>query len=170
MTDSPPDRPEDRDYRNMFESVKSQYDSATYPFLLHGCPQCRPAAAEFSGTWNINLADSDFSDKRASAPDRAVLTVQQQGDAFRYDLLREKDGKKSHGHGDFTVGGPSYESDPAAALTAKWKGDKLEMATSDHLDTWSLSPDGRKLTSDLVQRLPKNGGEVHARRVFDKKD
>ena len=38
------------------------------------------------------------------------------------------------------------------------------------VDTWSLSPDGKKLTSDYVVHLPKNAGDSHVRRVFDKKN
>jgi len=131
----------------------------------------------FSGTWNLNVAASDFSDKRASVPDRLVLTVQQSGDALKYRCDREKDGKKHHYDVDLTIGGPPYESDAAGVVTAEWKGDKLEIPTlfnpgqdrqSDQTETWSLSPDGKKLTDDLVIRLPRKAGEVHIKRVFDK--
>ena len=133
----------------------------------------------FSGTWNINVAESDFSDKRTSPPDSLVFTIQQKGEAFKYRVAREKDGKKGHYDVEVSVNGPAYESDAAGIITMKWKGEKLEIATlynpgqdrqSDATETWSLSADGKKLTSDVVQRLPRNAGEVHVTRVFDKKN
>jgi len=60
---------------------------------------------DFSGTWNLNVADSDFSDKRAVVPDRLVLTVQQSGNALKYRFAREKDGKKTHYDVELTIGG-----------------------------------------------------------------
>ena len=131
----------------------------------------------FSGTWKINVAESDYSDKRASAPDRLVFTIQQKGDKLKYQVTREKDGKKGYFEVDVTIGGSAYESDAAGIVSASWKGDKLEIPTlfnpgqdrqSDQTQVWSLSPDGKKLTDDLTVRRPKNGGEVHVRRVFDK--
>jgi hypothetical protein len=133
----------------------------------------------FSGTWNFNVTESDYSDKRTSPPDRMSINIQQKGDTFKYHFELERGGKKAEFDVHVTVGGPAYESDAAGIITLAWKGDKLEISTlynpgqdrqSDATEIWSLSSDGKKLTSDLVQRLPKNGGEVHVRRVFDKKN
>jgi hypothetical protein len=129
----------------------------------------------FSGTWKLNLAESDFIDKHASAPDSLVLTVRHEGDDFRYDSQREKDGKKSRGHLDLQIGLSIDQSGGTAA--AEWKADQLEFKLIynpgqqnqyDAIETWSLSTDGKKLTSDFVTHLPKNGGEARVRRVFDK--
>jgi|SRR5271165_2921421 len=131
----------------------------------------------FTGTWTLNLAESDFSDKHASAPSSLVLTVHHQGDDFRYDLVREKDGKKGRGHTDLVIGIP-LEQSAGGTAAAEWKADKLEFkliynpgeaTQSEAVDTWSLSPDGKKLTSEIVTHLPNNAGDVHVRRVFDKK-
>jgi len=131
----------------------------------------------FSGTWSLNLAESDFSDKRASAPDSLLLTVHQQGDDFRYDLLREKAGKKGRGHTDLVIGVPMEQSLGGTA-SAEWKGSSLEFkliynpgeaTESEAVDTWSLSADGKKLISELITHLPNNGGDAHVRRVFDRK-
>jgi hypothetical protein len=129
----------------------------------------------FSGTWTLNLAESDFSDKHASPPDGLVLTVHHNGDDFRYDTARRKDGKKSQGHLDLTIG-LSLDQNSGATAAAEWKAEKLEFkllqnaGQSDSVDTWSLSADGNKLTSDLVVHLPKNSGEARVRRVFDRKN
>ena len=132
---------------------------------------------DFSGTWNLNVADSDYSDKHAVVPDRLVLTVQQSGDALKYRLAREKDGKKTHYDVELTISGPPYESDAAGVVTAEWKGDKLEIPTlfnpgqdrqSDQTETWSLSADGKRLIDDVLIHPPRNGPEVHIKRVLDK--
>jgi hypothetical protein len=131
----------------------------------------------FSGTWKLNLTESDFTDRHASAPDSLVLTVHHKGDDFKYDSAREKDGKKGQGHLDLTIGIPLDQSSGTAA--AEWKADKLEFkllnnagqeTQSETVDTWSLSPDGKRLTSDMITHLPKNGGEAHVRRVFERKN
>jgi len=133
----------------------------------------------FSGTWTLNLAESDFTDKHASAPDTLVLTVHENGDDVKYRSQREKQGKKSEGHVDVTIGLSGNQIGGDGTASAEWKAEKLEFKLIQNageetqyevVDTWSLSPDGKKLTSDFVTHLPKNGGDVHLRRVFDKKN
>jgi hypothetical protein len=133
---------------------------------------------DFSGTWNLNLAESDFTDKHASAPTSLVLTVHQHGDDFRYDSVREKDGKKSRGHLDVVIG-LAHQPGGDGTASAEWKADQLEFKLLNNagqptefeaVDTWSLSGDRKKLTSDYVVHLPKAGGEYRVRRVFDKKN
>src|SRR5450631_369510 len=139
------------------------------------------AAAEqhpdFSGTWNLNIGASDFSDKRAVAPDRLAITVHQKGDSLKYRNEREKDGKKRHFDVDLTIGESTFESNDAGVVSAAWKNNVLEITTlfnpgqdrqSDQIEIWSLSSDRKRLTDDLVVHLPKNGGDVHIRRVLDK--
>jgi hypothetical protein len=147
----------------------------TLCFALVAFAQSHP---NFSGTWTLNLAESDFTDKHASAPDSLTFTVHHKGDNFEYDSVREKGGKKAKGHVDLVISLPNQPGGDGSAA-ADWKGDKLEFkliynagqdAQYDAVDTWSLSPDGKKLTSDLVTHLPKNGGDAHVRRVFDKKN
>jgi hypothetical protein len=132
----------------------------------------------FSGTWTLNLAESDFTDRHTSAPDRLIWTVHHNGDDLKYELQREKDGKKSQGHVDVTIALPADQGAGEGTASARWIGDKLEFkliynsgqeTQFDSIDTWSLSADGKKLTSDMLAHLPKNGGESHVRRVFDKK-
>jgi hypothetical protein len=127
----------------------------------------------FSGTWKLNLAESDFSDKHASAPDNLTLTVHQNGTDLRYDSQREKDGGKSQGHVDLTIG-VSLDLNSGATAAANWTGDKLVFkmlqGQAETDETWSLSTDGKKLTSDMIVHLPKNSGEAHVKRVFEKRN
>lgn len=131
----------------------------------------------FSGTWNLNLSESNYSDKSASKPDRLVISVQQKGESLRYRLEREQNGKKGSFDVSLTIGGDIFESDAAGVVTAEWKGDQLVIKTlynpgqdrqSDQVETWSLSPDGKRLTDDMHIHPPNNGSEVHVRRVLDK--
>jgi hypothetical protein len=132
----------------------------------------------FAGTWTLNRAESDFTDKRAVAPDSLILTVHHKGDDLSYDTVREKDGRKTKGHLDLSVGNPNPLGGEGTA-SAEWKADKLEFkllnnagqpAEFEAIDTWSLSADGKKLTSDYVVHLPNNGGESRVHRVFDRKN
>ena len=79
----------------------------------------------FAGTWTLNRAESDFTDKRAVAPDSLILTVHHKGDDLSYDTVREKDGRKSKGHLDLSVGNPNPLGGEGTA-SAEWKADKLE--------------------------------------------
>ena len=42
--------------------------------ILVPCLLADDAPPNFSGTWKLNVAESDYSDKRAVVPDRLVLT------------------------------------------------------------------------------------------------
>src|SRR5215469_7511931 len=107
--------------------------SATYAAFFLSCAIGTALLAQqqpnFSGIWNLNAGESDYSDKRASKPDRLVITVQQKGDSLKYRLDRQKDGKKGSFEVEMTIGGPPYESDAAGVVTAQWRGDKLEVQT-----------------------------------------
>jgi hypothetical protein len=56
----------------------------------------------YSGTWRLNVAESDFGDKRIALPDSLVWTLQQRTGHLRYTVERARQGKKS----SFTYHGP----------------------------------------------------------------
>jgi hypothetical protein len=131
----------------------------------------------FSGTWQLNKAASNFGDPRAVGPDKLVCTIQQKGDHFKYKFEREKDGKKTVYDWDVTVGGPPYESNAAGIVTLEWKVDSLVVSTlynpgterqSDQVQTLTLSQDGKRLTDDVVANPPGKQPAVHIVRVFDR--
>jgi hypothetical protein len=124
----------------------------------------------------MNLAASDYSEADAKKPDRFTISIQHKGDALKYRVDREKDGKKDRFEVDLNIGGSPFESDAAGVVSAEWKGDRLEVQTlynpgqdrqSYQTETWSISAEG-KLVDDVVIHPPRNGAAVHVRRVLDK--
>lgn len=136
-------------------------------------PQSKP---DFSGVWNLNLADSDYSAPGVSRPDRLVRTIQQKGDHLKYKVAREKDGRKGEFEVDVVIGGAPYASDEAGVVEAKWKGQSIEINTlfnpgsdreSSQTETWTLAPDGKRLIEQYVAHK-HDGGQTQIKRVFDK--
>jgi hypothetical protein len=131
----------------------------------------------FSGTWKLNVAESDFNDKRAVVPDRLVLTIQHKNDKLKFKNEWQKADKKNTFDVDLTIGGPPYESNAAGVVTAERKGDSLVVSTlynpgterqSDQVQTWNLSADGKKLIEEMIVHPPGNRPEVRIKRVFEK--
>src|SRR5258708_31689801 len=79
----------------------------------------------FSGTWKLNVAESDYSDKRAVVPDRLVLTIQLKNDRLKWHNDWAKGDKKNNFDVDVTIGGSPYQSDSAGIVPVEWKGDAL---------------------------------------------
>ena len=146
---------------------------------MAGCAwtQTRP---NFSGTWKLNAAESDFSDKRIAVPDRLVWKLQQQGDDLKYSVEAERQGKKNAYNLEVRIGGEPFESDAAGIVSVKWTGDSLAVDTlynpdndrrSSMEEIWTLSEDGKKLIDKVVYHMPKtakNTADVQFQRVFDK--
>ena len=134
----------------------------------------------FSGTWKLNVAESDFSDKRAAVPDRMVWTLEQKGDHVAYKVEVERQGKKNGFDLDADIGGAPFESDDAGIVSFQWKGLGLVVDTlynpgtdrqSSMQEIWTLSFDGKKLSDEVVYHMPKtakNPADVHFKRVFDR--
>jgi hypothetical protein len=132
---------------------------------------------DFTGTWKLNVAESDFSDKRFVVPDRLVYTLRQKGDSMKFGMDSEARGRKNKWTIDLAIGGSPHVSDEAGIINAEWKGNKLVLDVlynpdnerrSDQQQTWSLSDDGKKLIEDLVVHPPKSTLELRTKRVFDK--
>ena len=146
-------------------------------FLCLALAACAAAQSKpnFSGTWSLNRADSDYS-AGGSLPDRLVRTVQHNGKSLRYTVEREKDGRKGSFDVELEIGGAPYESDAAGIVTAEWSGATLVIKTlynpgtdreASQVEKWTLSADGKKVVDQLVFHRP-DGKEVPIKRVFDK--
>jgi hypothetical protein len=138
----------------------------------------KPAAGKpnFSGTWKLNLAASDYSDKHANVPDSLVRTVEQRGDSIKWSVERRKGGQKGTYQVSLKIGGAAYESNEAGVVTAQWEASVLVVKTLLNADTdrrveqvekWTLSEDGRRVTDAFSAQL-SDGTEIRIRRVFDK--
>ena len=138
-----------------------------------------PAAgsrADFSGTWKLNLAQSDYTDPHAARPDSFVRTVKQSGDSLQYAVERQQKGRTGGFHVMLKIGGRPYESNEAGLVSAVWEGTALVIRTlynpgserhAEQTERWVLSPDGRRVTEAYSLRLA-DGTEMRITRVFDK--
>ena len=141
---------------------------------LFAAAQSKP---DFTGTWRLNLAASDYSDPSAAPPDQITVVIKQKGDHFEYQWEHRARGKTNRFEVDATAGGAPYESDAAGVVSLEWKGESLIVSTlynpgqdrqSDQAEVWTLSPDHKRLTEDLTVHPLKHGAPVHVVRVFDK--
>src|SRR5256885_1419604 len=92
-------------------------------FALAACAwaQSKP---DFSGTWKLNPAESDFSDHGA-VPDRLVRTLRQSGNALRYKEEWAKGDRKNQFDIELEIGGQADASDAAGIVTVEWKDSSL---------------------------------------------
>jgi hypothetical protein len=164
------------------------------PALLTAAPQAsRP---DFSGRWSLDkdasrmpgLGDIESKDMTVEHKEPKirirvrVLLAMGSGSSFlaavtdgveRENEEDDAPAEEAEGAGQFTVGGAS-----STKIKALWNGDRLAIATAtvdseagstfEKEQVWTLSPDGRTLTVESVQ---KGGpaGEVKANEVYRRK-
>jgi len=130
----------------------------------------------FSGTWKLNLAESDFSDPHAARPDSLVRTVQQTGDSLRYRVEREQQGRKAEFQVDLKIGGRAFESNQAGVVTAQWEREVLVIRTvfnpgssrqAEQTERWTLLPGGTRMTDNVTVKLP-DGTQIQIRRALER--
>jgi hypothetical protein len=141
------------------------------------CGQSKP---DFSGTWKLNAVESDFSDKRTSAPDLLVWTLRHEANHVTYKVQSERQGRKNAFEADADIGGEPFESDAAGIIRFQWKGSSLAVDTlynpgkdrqSSMEEIWTVSAEGKRLTDDVIYHVPKiakDTSDVRFKRVFDK--
>jgi len=145
--------------------------------LILTLPLCITAQThpDFSGTWVLNAAESNYRGNKANTPDRRVRTIKQKGDKLSYKVESVRQGKKGGFDVDLTIGGEGYESDAAGVVSAEWKDSVLVITTlynptsdhpSDQTETWVLSEDGNKVIDELEYHSKQ--GKARMTRVFDK--
>jgi hypothetical protein len=137
------------------------------------------ATPDFSGTWKLNIDDTEFPAARPSpATFSVVRTVEQKRTELRLKIERVNNGRKS-GFDFVTIpigGGPPHESDEAGIISAEWKGATLHFTylynpgtarQSERTEDWTLSPDGKKLIDQEWTKRP-DGPELRYKVVFDR--
>src|SRR5579864_5235286 len=92
------------------------------PFIVSGClffalAACAGAQSKpnFSGTWKLNLAESDYTD-HGVVPDRLVRTLRHNGNTLGYMEDWQKGDRKSHFDIELEIGGGADESDAAGIV------------------------------------------------------
>lgn len=133
------------------------------------------AKSNFSGTWKLNAAKSDFgampapdsrTDKITHQDPDLNDTVNQSGQMGEVtaDLKYSTDGKETTN----TIRGTEIKS------TANWEGDELVISGKGSFqgadvtlkDRWSLSPDGKTLT--ILRHVNSPMGETDQKIVLEK--
>ena len=133
------------------------------------------AKPNFSGTWKLNAAKSDFGAMPAPETRTDTITHQdpdlkdsytqrRQTGEFASEMKYSTDGKETTS----SVGGNEIKT------TAKWDGDDLAIAGKTQFnganvtmnDRWSLSPDGKTLTIQRHVNSPM--GETDQKIVLEK--
>ena len=141
--------------------------------------QGTPVKPDFSGRWQLNVADSEFPGARPSATTFSVVrTVEQRRNELRLKIERVNNGQKS-GFNFVTIpigGGQPHVSNEAGIITAEWKDDTLHFKylynpgterQSEKTEDWMLSPDGKTLVDQEWVKRP-DGQELRYKVVFDK--
>lgn len=139
---------------------------------------------DFSGTWVLNKAKSDFRMGRGGGTPDIALKVKQTGNTIKVnEQFSSEMGSRDRAY-TLNMNGEEQQIQgfmgrPATA-TAQWDGSKLvisstmsferqgqtmEMASD---DTWSLSQDGKVLTIDSTTE--SSFGTRTSKRVFDKSE
>jgi hypothetical protein len=134
------------------------------------------AKSDFSGTWKVNIAKSDFG--QMPPPDSQVEKIAHQdpdmkininstggpqGD-LNYDITYTTDGKENTN----SVAGNEFKS------TAQWDGDALVINTKGSFsgtdftakDRWTMSSDGKNITVD--RHISSSMGEMDMKLLLEK--
>jgi hypothetical protein len=149
--------------------------SLTFLTLALGLVQAQ-AKTDFSGTWKVNAAKSDFGPM--PAPDTMTEKITHQDPSLKanvastggpqgdmtYDINYTTDGKECVNH----VGDNEFKS------TLNWDGDVLVAETKGSFsgtdftskDRWTLSADGKTLT--IARHVTSAMGDADIKLVFDK--
>ena len=143
---------------------------------LGSSPQSKP---DFSGTWKLNIDETEFPGAKPSAEGfSAVRTVEQKARELRLKVERVINRQKS-GFNFVTIPigtGEPHQSNEAGIITAEWRGDTLHFAylynpgterQSERTEDWTLAADGRKLI-DQEWGKRADGQEVRVKIVWDK--
>ena len=137
------------------------------------------AKPDFSGTWKLNIDETEFSGAKPSAATfSAVRTVQQKPRELQLKVERVANGQKN-GFNFVTIPigtGAPHVSDEAGIITAEWHDETLHFnylynpgteRQSERTEDWTLSADGKKLIDQEWSRRP-DGRELRYTIVFDR--
>lgn len=129
------------------------------------------AAPNFSGSWMLNVAKSQYG--QFPAPEVMLRTVEMQGTQLTMKTYQKgAQGEVTTELKYTTDGKPTVNG--ANTGSAAWYGDTLVIESSREAqgarltqrDSWSLSPDGKTLTVSTKVKLPN--GEFDVKQVFEK--
>ncbi len=133
------------------------------------------AAPNFSGTWKLNSAKSDFG--QMPAPDKWDSVVEHNDPDLKVTTTMAGQMGERTTEATYKTDGTETEADRgqwSAKSTAKWEGNvlnivskaKTQMGELTITEKWSLSEDGKSLT--INAKWSSDRGEFETKRVLDK--
>ncbi len=131
---------------------------------------------DFSGTWKINNAKSDFG-PMPTGPEKFERKVEHKDPSLKVVTTQAVNGKEVTSEASYVINGREQDV-PMGSLTAKvvpqWKGDTLEVVARLEgpggkmvsTEVWSLSEGGKVLTVAASMTMPQ--GEFKLKFVLEK--
>jgi hypothetical protein len=153
--------------------------AAALVLLLAAPAVSQSAKPDFSGTWTLDVAKSDFGP--APAPKSIVHLVEHKEPSLKISSTQvTEQGETTNVRNISTDGKENTNTMRAMGVeqdvksTTKWDGTKLVTAakvdfqgmTTDILDSWELSSDGQSLT--LAREFKTSQGNFSQKQVFNK--
>src|SRR5579863_45061 len=157
--------------------------AAMAAIVLAVAPAMAQSKPDFSGTWNLDSAKSDFG--QVPGPSNETIVMAQKGSDLN-ETVNFTDEQGAHNYSlDLTLDGPEVTFTPDKApqlgmvtlqkVKAAWQGTSVlvdetlkyeEDADVTGTNTYSLSADGKTLTMDMTFTTPM--GNMTRKLVFDK--
>ncbi len=130
----------------------------------------------FSGSWKINNAKSDFG-PMPSGPEKFERTIDHKDPELKMKTVQSFQGNERTSEVTYTIDGTEHAVKTAmgeAQVTATWKGNNLEVVSKREIqgneiksvEVWTLSEDGKTLTTESTINSPQ--GEFKLKFVLDK--
>ncbi len=147
--------------------------------LLAPSAWTQDAKPNFSGTWNVDLAKSDFGP--APPPESLVAVIDHKEPNVKFTTTQKGPmGEISNGRTLTTDGKENVNKmrtmagDQDATSTTTWSGKKLATATKMDMqgmaivinETWELAEDGKVLT--IAREIKTSQGDFATKTVFNK--
>ena len=143
---------------------------------LIGCAALAADKPNFTGSWKLNNAKSDFG-PMPQGPDKFERKVDHNDPAMKVNTVQSMGGNERTTDVAFTIDGKEHEvtmGQSTGKITANWKDAVLEVVTKREVqgnaftstDKWTLSADGKLLTVDSA--ISTSQGEFNIKFVLDK--
>jgi len=124
---------------------------------------------DFTGTWKLNMEKSDLGGAPITA---LVVTVGHKDPSFTFTAKGTAGGEDFEETESFTTDGKSSPDSHGGTIAAHWDGKALVLIGTTPEGTevenarMALSPDGKNITRDAVQKTDE--GEQKRHEVYDK--
>jgi hypothetical protein len=160
--------------------MKNILSTAGAILLLTVSAVAQNATPNFTGTWTLDLAKSDFGP--APPPDSVVMTIDHKEPTVKSTTIQKSSQGDATNDSTITTDGKEnvnklraqgFEQDVKS--TSKWSGKKLTTERALEIqgmsigmnDAWDLSDDGKVLT--IVREINTPQGSFSTRMAFNKK-